>query len=432
MNNIGESAGESIGYQAEWVFPVCGPPLHHAVVEIRDGRIGFVGPKSSFPGDRLVDLNEQLQASAAILPGLVNAHTHLEFSSLSSPIGTPNSPITDWIPQVIRWRRERDETAGSPHYAAKSDAIARGIKLSCDASVARLGEISTAPWTAKPYGEANTSAPSLRLNSFMELIALSKRQNEAAIQTAERHLATEKTNDVSSRVGLSPHAPYTVNIELLGEIIDLSARSQAPLQMHLAESPEEIELMATNQGPFREMLEQADLWQHAELRHSLRPLDYLELLSKASRCIVAHGNYLNSEEISFLSESKSCMSVAFCPRTHAFFGHERHPVKAMLASGVNVALGTDSKASNPDLSLHKEMKFLASRGEAPPDQIVQMATRNGAIALGVEGGILAEGEPADLSIFSSQVADDPYEFILGENCAPARLVIAGQTVASPN
>ncbi len=409
-----------VAYQAEWVFPVSGAPLRHGVVEILGDTIGFVGPMTLYRGARPVDLNVQLQGPAAILPGLVNAHTHLEFSSLEEPIGQPGSPLADWIPQVIQWRRERDEVSGAAQFQMKSKAIRLGIDQSLRAGVAKLGEISTEPWSETMHPRVSP-----RCTSFMELIALSTKQNEALGHVAAKHL--ERQGSLAR--GLSPHAPYTVNLELLDEAVRLSARSGAALQMHLAESPEEIELMAKGEGRLREMLEQAGLWRIADLSIGLKPLDYLERLSRASHCVVAHGNYLEPREVSFLAENRDALSVAYCPRTHDYFGHSEHPVLSMLNSGVNVAIGTDSKASNPDLSILEEMKFLGAQGKLPPIKIVQMATRNGVVALGhTSGGMLATGEPADLTILATGSNADPHEAILDPVCSPAVLILGGRVV----
>ena len=122
--------------------------------------------------------------------------------------------------------------------------------------------------------------------------------------------------------------------------------------MHLAESREELELLADGAATFRELLEERSMWDAAAIpaRHRGRSI-ICGVLAEAPRSLVIHGNYLAGDEIAFLGQRRETMSVVYCPRTHAYFGHEPYPLEAMLAAGVRVALGTDSRASNPDLEL---------------------------------------------------------------------------------
>src|SRR5205823_8486807 len=132
-----------------------------------------------------------------------------------------------------------------------------------------------------------------------------------------------------------------------------------------------------------------------------RPLDYLQTLATAHRALVIHGNYLAADEIQLLAAHRDCMSVVYCPRTHAYFGHEHYPLEAMLAAGVRVAVGTDSRASNPDLRLFEELREIARRHSAvSPEAVLQMGTLAGAEALGIahEYGSITPGKRARLAV----------------------------------
>jgi cytosine/adenosine deaminase-related metal-dependent hydrolase len=147
----------------------------------------------------------------------------------------------------------------------------------------------------------------------------------------------------------------------------------------------------------------------------------------AGPVLVAHGNYLTDDEIEILARSGS--SVAYCPRSHAFFGHEAHPWRQLLEAGVNVCLGTDSLASSPSLSVLDEMRFLFARaGDADPRRILEMGTSRGARALGLEGetGDLAAGRRADL-VMVGPVAEaaDPLAAILGGEGSVRRVILGG-------
>jgi cytosine/adenosine deaminase-related metal-dependent hydrolase len=186
--------------------------------------------------------------------------------------------------------------------------------------------------------------------------------------------------------------------------------------MHLAESREELELLARGTGPFRQLLNELGVWSPDVFAAGARPLDYLRVMEQAPRALVIHGNYLDGEETDFLAARAAKLSVVFCPRTHAFFGHDRYPLARMLARGVNVALGTDSRASNPDLSLLSEMRYCAaSHAEVPPAKILELATLRGARALGTSGdtGSLAAGKLANLTAVAlpDHEAADPHDLI---------------------
>jgi cytosine/adenosine deaminase-related metal-dependent hydrolase len=218
------------------------------------------------------------------------------------------------------------------------------------------------------------------------------------VELARRYLAD---TDVShgGRVGLSPHAPYTVHPDLLAAAISLSAEQRVPLAFHLAESPHEIELLQSAGGPLRELLDELGGWDPQLVRPGTRALDYLHKLSAAHRALVIHGNYLDEEEISLLATHAQRMAVIYCPRTHSRFGHRRYPLEAFLAAGATVAIGTDSRASSPDLSMLAEIRSVA---RAYPgisrDVVLELGTLRAAIALGLDDdrGSLEPGKQADL------------------------------------
>jgi cytosine/adenosine deaminase-related metal-dependent hydrolase len=147
-------------------------------------------------------------------------------------------------------------------------------------------------------------------------------------------------------------------------------------------------------------------------------MDYLKPLADVERGLVVHGNYLNDEDISFLAKQPQ-LSVVYCPRTHAYFGHQNHPWPKLLEAGVRVVLGTDSRASNPDLNLWEEVKFLSrTHPEVPPEQWIQWATRDGAIALygpSTKLGTLQVGHPSGFTWIplANGKATDPYAALLG-------------------
>ena len=147
------------------------------------------------------------------------------------------------------------------------------------------------------------------------------------------------------------------------------------------------------------MLQRFNAWDPQMISRETRPLDYLRPLSTVNRGLVIHGNYLDATEFDWLQNHPQ-VSVVYCPRTHAYFQHTPHPWRELLDRGVNVALGTDSRGSNPDLSLWREMLLLAMTfPDVDPALILAMGTRSGAVALGCESkaGTLEPGKPAELA-----------------------------------
>jgi cytosine/adenosine deaminase-related metal-dependent hydrolase len=235
-------------------------------------------------------------------------------------------------------------------------------------------------------------------------------------------------------VGISPHAPYTVHPELLQRLIDSAVARNLPVAMHLAESLEELELLRDNTGPFQQLLADRSMWDPEAIPLGSKPLDYLRVLSQAPRALVIHGNYLSSEEIAFLGENRETMSAVYCPRTHAFFGHSAYPLAKMLEAGVRVPLGTDSRASNPDLNLLSEMRFVAKQfPNLTPETILQMGTLWGAESLGLNQdiGTLEPGKLADLVAIPCPGSNGPFSTILDGSDQPTHVFVRGEQVIAP-
>ena len=238
------------------------------------------------------------------------------------------------------------------------------------------------------------------LSEFVEVICLAEDRFDSTLARVSEELRTPH-GPRRWRRGISPHAPYTLHPELFGRLVQLAIDRHVPMAFHLAESPQELELLATGRGPFRELLESVGVWNPAAFAVPRRPLDYLRRLAQSQRALVVHGNYLDDEELAFLAEHRDRLAVVYCPRTHAFFRHRRHPLPQLVAAGATVAIGTDSRASNPDLSVLAELRFVASKfAEIAPAQILELGTLAGAWALGTadESGSLEPGKFADLVV----------------------------------
>jgi cytosine/adenosine deaminase-related metal-dependent hydrolase len=387
----------AVTLRARYVFPATGEPIADGEVVIDGSRIQSV---SRCTGTReLLDLG-----NVAILPGLVNCHTHLEFSGLQQPLGRRGVGFVDWIEEVLRCRPEQPD--------GLSDAVGRGLRESVACGTTTLGEI------AQPgFDEDVLQNAALDVVAFLELIAPTLDRVHETLAKARQYLSR---GPWVSRKGFSPHAPYTVHPALLKQLVSLSAAERVPVAMHLAESREEIELLRKGDGPLAELLARRGARSSDVFRGGLRPLDYLRVLSSADRALVIHGNYLDAEELSFLAANADRMAVVYCPRTHAWFEHAAYPLAPMLAAGVRVALGTDSRASNPDLSILEEARFIARHyPQIPPEAVLRLATLDGAMALGSADrvGSLEPGKEANLAVVAlpDREAADPYELVFGSN-----------------
>lgn len=366
-------------YTARWVIPVDRPPLEWGVVAVDGERIKAVEPQVSATPDSVINLGE-----VALLPGLVNAHTHLEFSDLAEPIPAGDS-FAGWIDRVVERRRGQHDQV---------QAAQLGSSESLRSGTTTLGEISTSDaWRSI---DARTGSGVV----FREIIGLKPDRWEQALDTARRHLREEPADAAIWIRGLSPHAPYSVHPRLYERLIELAVEDGAPVAVHLAETREELELLERGTGPLVEQLQRFGAWEPGLIRHGTRPLDYLMPLADVEHGLVIHGNYLSDDEIDFLAQHPN-LSVVYCPRTHTAFGHPPHPWRRLIEAGVRVALGTDSRASNPDLSLWSEVCFLAeSFPEVLAVDLIRMATLDGADALGCgnDVGSLAPSKLANLVV----------------------------------
>ena len=336
---------------ARWLFPVAQPPLENGLLVIDGEHIAGVFPK----GTRKADLD---LGNAAILPGLVNAHTHLDLTGMRG-LAPPSPDFVGWLKQVIAFRRQRTPTQ------VASD-ICAGIAESLRSGTTLLGDISGSVESWLALAEAP-----LRSVVFREMIGLTKRRAAEAVLAFRtwREAFPDRSN---CRAGLSPHAPYSVRFSLFL----YAATSGVPVSVHLAESKAEMDLLLGRQGPFIEFLEELGAWDAEGLSDG--PDHLLQTMNGMNPVLFVHCNYL-WPSISFPSNG----SVVYCPRTHAAFQHPPHPFREFLARGIRVALGTDSLASNPDLSILSEMRYLRELyPDLSGDLILRMGTLSGAEALG--------------------------------------------------
>lgn len=399
---------ETVRLVARWIFPVSSDPIERGVIQVCDGQIEFVEPLAGRSCTGTFDFG-----NSAIIPAVVNAHAHLEFSDLEEPIEPP-APFAAWIQNLMGHRQTRQE--------ATVTLAARGAEQSGKLGTTIVGDIVTGDWKPEPVRCAGSQVVALR-----EFIGLQPDRFESQIDLAMDHLF--ECGQASTSFGFSPHAPYSVAWELFLSLVDLAKEHQRPLSIHLAETRAEIELLNSGRGELVEMLKRLDVWRADAIPREMRPLDYLNQLEELNSASIAHGNYLSDEELCFLSKHPNITTI-YCPRTHNYFGHEPHPWRRLLAEGASVALGTDGRSSNPDYSLWAEVLFLdrKSNGLLRPS-LLDMATRQGARALGVASsvGTFETWQCAEpmLVQFGTGRSEDPWELLFDPGCRPEPFVPLG-------
>jgi cytosine/adenosine deaminase-related metal-dependent hydrolase len=383
---------------ARWVFPVDGPPLERGTVTVKGDKIAAVEQHGRRTAD--VDLG-----NAALLPGLVNAHTHLDLSGMRGKC-PPTADFTEWLKRVIRHRRTQ--------LAEQTDAdIGTGLAASRTNGTTLLGDIAGNGESWLPLSRAP-----MRAVVFREMLGLpAERARKAWREMLLRTKAHEST--ATCRAGVSPHAPYSVNASL----IRAPAWNGFLTTIHLAETTAELELFTTRSGPFVGFLEELGVWAPDGLAPSIEWI--LTRTRKARSVLYVHGNYLAPS-----APIPANGTIIYCPRTHAAFGHPPHPFREFLARGVRVALGTDSLASNPDLDILAEARFVHGKHpDVPGATLLRMITLSGAEALGWadETGSLTSGKSADLVVLPlpNEERNDPHQLVLASSLHVQKTLFRG-------
>ena len=408
-------------YSAAWVCPVEQPPIKNGCVLVVDDRIAAVETFSDSldlpAGCRTIDLG-----NAAIVPGLVNAHTHLEFSQLKQPLGQPGIKFTDWVRLIVSQRSDANQS--DPQ--SKHQSIVAGIQESFSSGVWAIGDIATEPVGENAYLVAEHQTP-IHTTVFLEQLGRKQESLEQQRSQLDVHLLKNDLVPNSFACGASPHATYSVAWGLHDQICDAAIQHNSPVAMHVAETLAERQLCDSLTGDFVDLLQDFGAWDAESFvpRRSIKA--FLGRLSQTPRSLVVHGNYLDSSELDMIQRNKN-MSVVFCPRTHQFFQHTPYPLQEMLRRQINVAVGTDSRASSPDLNLFADLQLLASDfPDLSAMEVLKIGTANGALALGIESqfGTLAVGKHAAISCVINEDLDsqspaniNDWMFALKSRCEP--------------
>jgi cytosine/adenosine deaminase-related metal-dependent hydrolase len=361
---------------ADWVLPVDGPPLRNAFVAWEDGRITEVGEGRA----------ERHYAGAVILPGLVNAHSHLEYAVYAG-FGD-GEPFAGWLATHIARKRALDHDAMlAIARRGAADSLAAGITTTADYSFS---------------GAAVTAAAELGLRATVYLEVFASDPADAATQFEATKSRVEESELV--RIGVSPHAPYTCSVEVYHWALALGV----PVGTHLAESANENDWLEHGSGP---LTANAAVLVAPTGKRSVGTLE--EVLCPELLC--AHCVQVEPDEIELLAAHG--VPIAHCPRSNAMLGCGIAPLTELRAAGLRVGLGTDSPASTPSIDPWEELRaavYMARARERRPDALgageaLRLATIGAAQALGLDAeiGSLLPGKRADVTVLS--LAGSPYD-----------------------
>ena len=388
-----------------------GAPLHPSAAPLPDGgvlvegdRIAAVGPLTELTAARPT---ARVRRWPGILtPGLVNAHAHLQYSDFAD-LAEAGLPFADWIQRLQARRRTYDD-------ARWAESARRGLH-----AMLRTGTTAVADVVSDPAVLAPTARAGLAGVSYLEVVGADRAGWAGGRR--DRLVAGLNAAPAGRRIGVSPHALYTLSTEVFAECVALARHRGLRIHSHLAETADESEYVLAGAGPLVETMRRfgLDFELAREGGGGRTPTAQLDLVGGLGvDAHVAHGVHCDAADRKLLRERGSV--VALCVRSNQLLGAGQPPVAAYLTEEVPVALGTDSLASSPSLDLLAEAaaaRALARTqgyGGADLDAVLfTAATRGGALAMGLtDSGVLAPGVRADLAVFDVEPGADPYTALL--------------------
>jgi cytosine/adenosine deaminase-related metal-dependent hydrolase len=396
--------------RARIVVTMDGPRIEDGAVAVWEDRIIDIGKfpdlSARHSGQEIVDLGERV-----LLPGLINAHCHLDYTCLRGKI-PPQKSFADWIRAI---NAEKAKLSRQDYIAAISQGFAEAKKF---------GTTTIANLTAFPELISEIHSP-IRTWWFAELIDVrsperAKELVDRAIQSLDwalPELALSEVEGGAPNWGLAPHALFTASSNLYRHCEEVARRQRILLTTHLAESREEMEMFRDRSGPLHEFMKSIgrpmdDCGQETPLEKFVgRPGGAF----LPAEWIVAHLNELAESDFKLLKELRGKFHVVHSPRSHDYFGHSRFRFAELRTLGFNICLGTDSLASNDSLSLFAEMRaFQCSEPGISSEQVLEMVTVNGARALrqGETLGRIRPGFVADFVAIPFRGSADVFEEIV--------------------
>jgi 5-methylthioadenosine/S-adenosylhomocysteine deaminase len=367
------------------VRPVSGPDINDGTVVVEDDLIAFVGPRSSAPPGKDVELGDVILA-----PGLVNAHTHLDLTVLRGRFD--GLAFFEWIRALTAARAELSpEQLLESARAGIRDGLLAGITTYAD----------TAPNDA-PFDAMRELG--VRGIAYREVFGPDPKQCAASMAGLREAVSAMRSRETELvHVGVSPHAPYSVSDDLFAAAALFASEERLPLATHVAESLDESQLVADGNGAF------ADFLRGREIAVAPRGRTPIDMLARngvpGANALLIHCIRCDERDIATIAQHEC--GAATCPMSNRYFGHGTAPVEAMRAAGVRLGVGTDSMASNERMDVLHEAR-LALGAAAGERAAWELATLGGARALRLDRlvGILEIGKQADLAAFPRDAPPD--------------------------
>jgi cytosine/adenosine deaminase-related metal-dependent hydrolase len=379
--------------RAKIVLPITAPPIEDGAVLVVGNKIRAVMPwkevahhASILTRHPLIDLGEVI-----LLPGLINAHCHLDYTDMGGEISPPKNDFTEWIAAITAFKASWDYSDYAQSWLRGAHQLLK-TGTTTVADIEAVPELLTEVWDATP----------LRVFSFLEMTGIkSRRPPRDILREAARKISALKHPRHSAH--LSPHAPYSTVPELLKLSAAAARKKNWRISTHIAESAAEFEMFQDATGGMHDWLARNGR-DNADCGHGSPVAHYAKQKALGENVLAIHVNHLARGDAKLLAKTKT--HVVHCPRSHDYFRHTKFERERLANAGVNLCLGTDSLATTrrdgkkkPELNLFAEMQTLAANDKnISPKEILQMATINGARALGLAGkiGELSKKSFADL------------------------------------
>jgi cytosine/adenosine deaminase-related metal-dependent hydrolase len=421
---------KGVVYVASRLVAEAGATFSPGAVAVADGNVLLAGPKADVLRAAPAGYPRMEFPGAAIVPGLVNAHVHLQIPRFTDDGGSPlpiPASFVDWILRVIAWKRGAAPASLSVNFrSAAAEALSFGTTTVGEIAGPDLSAYDGCPLRARVFAEGIGFAPAVA----PEVLAL--------VGAVIERLEEISAGNPLVRAGVSPHTLYTVGESLLRSLADLAARKGLPACLHLAESPQEVRFLADGGGEIASRLYPAvgkDVsWFRGLWRTIPAYLAGAGLLREG--VLLVHNVHLARPEIDALRAGGARFVI--CPRSNAAHGNGSPDVTHFVDAKIPFALGTDSLGSVPDLSPWEEMRAARELYEGRKKdaalcrEFFRSCTEHGAAALGLPGGILAPGAPADFTIVDDRggVGDRFFrELVEKTDRANVRLTVVGGRAA---
>jgi cytosine/adenosine deaminase-related metal-dependent hydrolase len=392
-------------YTPKWILPIAGPPIRNGAITIDEGRIVAV-IQGSDPST-LAPSHPRTLDSVAILPALVNAHTHLELSYLRGHISRSTS-FNDWVMNLMTLRRGFQDSGPPPIREAARQAIVQARAT----GTGLMGDVSNTLVTVPLLREAAMPA-----QVFHELTGFNHPDPVGRVREARASMEAAGADGGNVRVSLAPHAPYSVSPALFTAIRDeVDAHPHAVTTVHLGESAAEVELLRQGTGAARTMLERLGVWTLDWQIPGVSPTEYLAGLGFLEpHTLLVHGVQFDREDLARVKAGGS--TLVSCPRSNAYVGVGAPPLESFYAAGIPVAFGTDSLASVADLNMFAELAEAHRIAPGvPARELLRSATLVGARALRFDedyGSIEAGKRAALIAVQVPARIDDVEEYLVG-------------------